>query len=84
MSLITDDQRQQLILNGIATERNAHFDPFPVIRLRADWTGTVWLLTEIMPADADRAFALKTIHGHSPELLHVSLSKLEAETGPNG
>lgn len=84
MSLITEAQRQLLILNGIATERNAHFDPFPVARLTADWNGTIWLLAELMPTDPDQAFALKTIDGGSPELLHVSLSKLEAETGPNG
>ena len=84
MSLITANQRRLLILNGIAAERDAQFDPFPVVKLTAPWNGTVWLLTEMAPDDPDRLFGLKTIDGGSPELAYFRISSLDSLSGPAG
>ncbi len=84
MSLLTTNQRRLLILNGIAAQRDAQFDPFPVVKLTAPWNGTVWLLTEIAPDDPDRLFGLKTIHDGSPELAYFRIGSLESLSGPDG
>ena len=84
MSLIIANQRRLLILNGIAAERDAQFDPFPVVKLKAPWNGTVWLLTEMAPDDPDRLFGLKTIHDGSPDLAYFRIGSLESLAGPDG
>ena len=84
MSLITANQRRLLIVNGIAAEREAQFDPFPVVKFMAPWNGTVWLLTEMAPDDSDRLFGLKTIDGGSPDLAYFRISSLERLSGQDG
>jgi hypothetical protein len=83
VSLITDEQREQLLSNGRAAAKGACGDPFPVVKLFTLDAHAVWLLTELDPADGDTAYGLCDVGIGAPELAHVKLSDLEAIRGPN-
>jgi hypothetical protein len=67
MSLITADQRL-LILNGIAAQRDAQFDPFPWSSSRPPGMARSGYSPKWAPEDSDGLFGLKTIHDGSREL----------------
>lgn len=83
MPLITDEQRRQMLANGLARARGEPVDPEPVVKLHALDAAAVWLLTDL-DADADRAYGLCDAGIGAPELGHVSLTALEAVRGPRG
>jgi hypothetical protein len=83
MSLITDEQREQLLSNGRAAAMGARDDPFPVVKLFTPDAHAVWLLTELDPTDGDTAYGLCEVGIGVPELTHVKLSDLETIRGPN-
>ena len=84
MTLITDEQRQQLLENGRETARNPNHDPFPVIKLFTPDAGATWLLSEIDPDDHDHAFGLCDLGLGFPELGYVSLAELATVRGRLG
>ncbi|OJX27881.1 MAG: transposase [Burkholderiales bacterium 68-12] len=76
-TLITDEQRAELLANGRRSIEQDGFDPFPVVKLFTPNAGATWLLTEIDPGDPDRAFGLCDLRQGFPELGYVSLQELE-------
>jgi hypothetical protein len=89
MLLITEEQRKVLLRNGafnaIRTSRGEfEIDFKPVVKLFCPWGGGTWLLSELDPDNPDIAFGLCDLGFGFPELGSVSLSELEAVTGPGG
>ena len=84
MKLMTNAQRTQLLENGRKSRETDDFDPTPVVKLFTPDASATWLLTEIDPEDADRAFGLCDLGLGSPELGYVSLAELAALRGPMG
>jgi hypothetical protein len=84
MKLITNEQRAKLLDNGAATARGDERDPRPIVKLFTPDANATWLLTELDPADPDRAFGLCDLGLGSPELGYVNLSELSALRGPLG
>ena len=74
--LITAAQHAQLFANGTRTAQGEEIDPQPVVKLFTPDAAATWLLSEIDPADADRAFGLCDPGLGSPELGFVSLAEL--------
>jgi hypothetical protein len=83
MKLFTNAQREQLLRNGQAS-RERDIDPPPVVKLFTPDANATWLLTELDPEDADRAFGLCDLGLGSPELGYVSVAELAALRGPMG
>ena len=84
MKLMTNAQRSQLLENGRKSRETDDFDPAPVLKLFTPDANATWLLTELDPEDADRAFGLCDLGLGSPELGYVSLAELAALRGPMG
>ena len=82
MKLITTEQRAKLLDNGAATARGDERDPRPIVKLFTPDANATWLLTELDPAEPDRAFGLCDLGLGSPELGYVNLSELLALRGP--
>jgi hypothetical protein len=81
-TLITAEQRIQLIANGQARADGQELDPEPVVRLFTPDAHATWLLTELDPADGDTAFGLCDLGLGLPELRRVRLSELASVRGP--
>ena len=81
MKLLTKANRQQLEANARKTEIEGEDDHRPVVKLFDPCGAATWLLTEI---EGDIAFGLCDLGMGSPELGSVSISELEAITGPLG
>ena|SRR5829696_2568679 len=75
-SMLTSSHRAALIANGYRSIRDESFDPFPVAKLFTPDAGATWLLSEIDPADPDRAFGLCDLGLACPELGWVSLQEI--------
>jgi len=85
MELLTPEQREKMIANGLANEGRAESEDFsPVVRLYCPWNEAIWLLTELNPRDPDLAFGLCDLGMGFPELGTVRLSELEGIEGPQG
>lgn len=84
MPLITDTLRTRLLANGRRTAAGEDHDPPPVAKLFTPDANATWLLTELDPAEPDRAFGLCDLGLGFPELGYVSLAELEALRGPLG
>jgi len=82
MTLLTKDQHEQLIANGIAQRASGgRCDPYPVVKLIMPGTDATWLLCELEPDDHDIAFGLCDLGMGFPELGCVRLSELESVRG---
>lgn len=81
-TLITDEQRVQLLANGRARAEGRNLDPLPIVRLFTPDAHAAWLLSELDPDDGDRAFGLCDVGIAMPELGHVRLSDLASIRGP--
>lgn len=81
-TLITDEQRAQLLANGRAHAAGQPVDPLPVVRLFTPDAHATWLLTELDPQDGDTAFGLCDLGLGMPELNTVRLSELASIRGP--
>ena len=81
MTLLTDSLRAKLEANGRKAGNNTGTDFWPVVKLFTPLAHGVWLLTEIDPADPDRAFGLCDPGDGKAELDHVSLSELASRFG---
>ena len=82
MTLVTDEQRQQLLANGVARATGQVIDPLPVVKLYTPDAHATWLLTELDPQDGDTAFGLCDAGLGRPELGRVRLSELADIRGP--
>ena len=81
MKLLTKANRLKLEANARKTEIEGEDDHRPVVKLFDPCGAATWLLTEI---EGDIAFGLCDLGMGSPELGSVSISELEAITGPLG
>ncbi len=79
-TLITDEQRAQLLANARAEGQN--LDPLPVVKLFTPDAHATWLLTELDPKDGDTAYGLCDLGLGLPELGTVRLSELASIRGP--
>ncbi len=78
-TLITDEQRAQLLANGRRSIEDHGFDPHPVVKLFTPDAGATWLLTELDSEEI--AFGLCDLGQGFPELGYVSLAELEGLRG---
>ena len=81
-TLITDEQRAQLLANGRARAEGAGTDPLPVVKLFTPDAHATWLLTELDPEDGDTAYGLCDLGLGMPEEGTVRLSELASIVGP--
>lgn len=81
-TLITDEQRAQLLANGRASTEGQDIDPPPVVKLFTPDAHATWLLTELDPEDGDTAFGLCDVGIGMPELDNVRISDLASIVGP--
>ena len=81
-TLITDEQRAQLLANGRARTEGQDLDPLPVVKLFTPDAHGTWLLTELDPEDGDTAYGLCDLGLGLPELGTVRLSELASIRGP--
>jgi hypothetical protein len=72
MSIFTEEQRRQLIHNGI----NRDQDHAPVVRLYTAFAKASWLISELDPENEDIAFGLCDLGLGFPELGDVYLPEL--------
>jgi hypothetical protein len=89
MQLLTQDIRDQLLLNGRLREQcqkdgKAEPDFYPVGKLFTPDGVCTWLLTELDPDAPDIAFGLCDLGMGFPELGSVSISELESVRGRLG
>ena len=82
--LIPAAQRAELLDKGARSARGATIDPPPVVKLFTPDAGATWLLTELDPADPDRAFGLCDLGLGCPELGWVSLAEIASVRGRLG
>ncbi|MNL18160.1 hypothetical protein D3C87_1392920 [compost metagenome] len=81
-TLITDEQRAQLLANGRRSIEDDGFDPHPVVKLFTPNASATWLLTELNSEEI--AFGLCDLGQGFPELGYVSLAELEGLRGRRG
>lgn len=84
MELITANIRAQLLANGARTQAGEEIDPRPVVKLFTPDANATWLLTELDPAQTDRAFGLCDLGLGFPELGYVLISEIQAIRGRTG
>lgn len=80
--LTTDDQRAQLLANGVARAAGQSIDPWPVVRLFTPDAHVTWLLAALDPVDGDTAWGLIDLGISMPGLGTVKLSDLAGIVGP--
>lgn len=84
MALIPNSFREVLLANGARSAAGETFDPRPVIKLFTPDANATWLLTELDPANPNRAFGLCDLGLGTPELGWILVSELEALRGRLG
>lgn len=82
-SLVTEEQRAALLVNGRLAAADEPNDPLPVVRLFTPDAHATWLLTSLDPVDGDTAYGLIDLGISMPELGRVKLSDLASIVGPN-
>ncbi|UAY75356.1 DUF2958 domain-containing protein [Pseudoxanthomonas sp. X-1] len=81
-SLITAEQRVQLLAVGEARAAGQGIDPVPVVRLFTPDAHATWLLAALDPTDGDTAWGLIDLGIGLPALGTVKLSDLASIVGP--
>jgi hypothetical protein len=86
MDLMPDDIRARLLANGAVPQETDHL---PVAKYFDPCGAATWIITELMPAEAegvepDILFGLCDLGMGSPELGYVSLSELRSVRGGLG
>lgn len=82
--LFTVEDREALLANGASTAAGAEIDSAPVVKLFTPDAAATRLLSEIDPAEPDRAFGLCDLGLGEPELGYVRLTELAALRGRLG
>lgn len=83
-TVITEEQRMQMLANGRESLQTPDVDPKPVVKIFTPDGDATWLLTEIDPDDHDKAFGLVDLGQGAPELGWVSLNEVQAVRGRLG
>lgn len=83
-SLLSRQQSNFLLGNGIRRLHDHCADTFPVAKIFAPDGPATWLLTELDPLNPDLAFALCDLGMGTPELGYVSLAELRTIRGRLG
>lgn len=86
MDLMPDDIRARLLANGAVPQE---IDHLPVVKYFDPCGAATWIITELMPAEAERVepdilFGLCDLGFGCPELGYVSLSELKSVRGRLG
>lgn len=86
MDLMPDDIRARLLANGAVPQETDHL---PVVKYFDPCGAATWIITELMPAEAegvepDMLFGLCDLGFGCPELGYVSLSELKSVRGRLG
>ncbi len=81
-TLVTDDERAQLLANGRARTALPDLDFRPVVRLFTPDAHAIWLLAALDPDDGDTAYGLCDVGIGMPALGTVRLSALASIVGP--
>lgn len=81
-TLITDEQRAQLLANGRARAEGQAPDLMPVVKLFTPDAHATWLLAALDPEDGDTAWGLCDVGIGLPTLGEVKLSELASIVGP--
>jgi len=81
-SLITEDERQQLLAHGEARAAGRAIDPPPVVRLFTPDAHATWLLAALDPADGNTGWGVCDVGIGMPELGTIKLSDLASIVGP--
>ncbi len=86
MELVPEDIRARLLANGATPEETDHL---PVVKYFDPSGASTWIITELMPAEAEGAepdmlFGLCDLGMGCPELGYVSLSELRTVKGRLG
>lgn len=81
-SLVTAEDRTQLLANGQARVAGHDTDPLPVVRLFTPDAHATWLLASLDPADGDTVYGLIDLGLGMPQLGYVKLSDLASIVGP--
>lgn len=84
MTLLTDEERAEMLGHGAAAARGERRDPLPIVKLFTPDASATWLLTELDPIDGDTAYGLCDAGIGFPELGTIRISDLEAMRGPRG
>ncbi len=82
--IVTAEDREVMLANGLRSIEDPAFDPAPVVRVRAVDGPQTWLLTEIDPLNPDLAYGLCDLGVGTPETGVVSIAWLSEATGPLG
>ncbi len=82
--LITQEQREKLLVNGATFDTDENYDPFPVVKLFTPDGACTWLLTHIEPECLDVAFGLCDLGLGHPETGSVYLSGIAMVRGRLG
>lgn len=80
MQLLTNEQKEQLLKNGLPENRDK--DHPPVVKLFLPETACTWLLSELDHEEPNIAFGLCDLGMGFPELGSVFLSELEEILSP--
>lgn len=81
-TLITDEQRVQLLANGRVRAEGQDIDLLPVVKLFTPDAHATWLLAALDPEDGDTAYGLCDLGLGMPETGAVRLSELASIRGP--
>lgn len=77
---ITDEQFDQLLANGLISrehqQRDAHFNPAPIVKLYLPGSDAVWLISELDPEAPTIGFGLADLGVGFPELGFVDLQEI--------
>ena len=84
LPLIPAVQRAELLVNGARSALGEPLDPPPVVKLFTPDAGATWHLTELDPADPDRACGLCDLGLGGPELGWLSLKEIATVRGRLG
>ena len=84
MKLITQEQQNQMLKNGIQTKKDHIGNHWPVVKLFMPDGDATWLLSELNPEEPDIAFGLCDLGYGFPELGYVRLSEIARTRGTWG
>jgi hypothetical protein len=84
MKLFTAQHKKTLLANGRASQADANFDPWPVVKFFTPWASCTWLVTEIDPDEPNRLWVLADLGLDCCEYGTVWLTDLLELRGPAG
>ena len=73
-TLISIEQREQMIQNGLQTQKDHIGNHWPVVKLFTPDANCTWLLSELDPEEPDIAFGLCDLGLGFPEIGSVSFN----------